>query len=73
MYICRECEKTFEEPEVYEERHGLDYPPYEKWTVCPHCHEANFCEAQECKRCGIICEELTEGLCDICYEDMNYE
>jgi hypothetical protein len=73
MYICNECGLVFEEPYVYEERHGLDHPPYEKWSVCPRCRETNFCEAQECKRCGTLCGELNEGLCDVCYEDMNYE
>ena len=73
MYICHECGKTFEEPKKVVETHGLDSPPYEKWLVCPHCKSADFGEAQECERCGRLCEELTEGLCNVCYEDMYYE
>ena len=73
MYICKECGKTFDEPKEYFETHGLSTPPYEKFSVCPHCNEADYCEAQECERCGTLCAELTEGLCDVCYEDMYYE
>lgn len=73
MYICNECGKTFEEPKKVVERHGLDTPPYEEYSVCPHCWSGNCSIAQTCERCGTICGDLTDGMCDVCYEDMNYE
>lgn len=37
MYHCIDCDRDFDEPKEYEERHGLDTPPYEKFNGCPYC------------------------------------
>ena len=72
MYKCEECGEVFEEPKVYYERHpyGEGYAE-EEWRVCPYCGEAGFVEAKECTRCGEYTAELHDGLCDVCYDDMN--
>lgn len=71
MYICNNCGKTFDDYKVIEEHHpyGMGYAT-EKWAVCPHCKDSNFSEAKECERCGELCAELQDGLCDVCYGDM---
>lgn len=43
-YICEECGYIFDEPHEYYEGHGLDYPPYEKWSVCPNCGSPSYKE-----------------------------
>lgn len=71
MYICKNCGRDFEEPDVVYETHGFDYGPYEKWLVCPSCHDSNFEEAEQCDGCGeyFAKSDLTDGLCDDCYEE----
>ena len=71
MYICNNCEEVFEKPKIYYEHHpyGMGYAE-ERWVVCPHCGEADFEEAKECKRCGEYVAELEDGLCDVCYSEM---
>jgi len=51
MYICLTCKNIFEEPVEWEESHGLDSPPYEKWSGCPKCKNA-YIEAFVCQDCG---------------------
>lgn len=41
-FYCTECNKYFDEPIFYEERHGLDSPPYERVAICPHCKSTDF-------------------------------
>jgi hypothetical protein len=60
----------FDEPKTEYESHGLDGPPYERWLVCPYCNDNDFVEAKECERCGAVVAELHNGLCDICYDDL---
>lgn len=36
-FICRRCRSLFDEAYFYEEKHGLDYPPYERVAVCSKC------------------------------------
>ena len=71
MYKCCECGNLFEEGEqaVWEERHGLDTPPYEKWSGCPIC-KGDYEEVHQCEKCGDwhFDEDLTEGICDDCLE-----
>ena len=31
-YTCLDCGKTFDDPKRWEERHGLDSPPYEDFS-----------------------------------------
>lgn len=37
MFVCLECGHVFPEPAYWEEKHGLDTPPYEHWSGCPKC------------------------------------
>ena len=67
MYKCTECGHLFEEGEqaTWEETHGLDSPPYEKWSGCPVC-KGGYEEVHQCKKCGDwhTDDELYEGWCE---------
>ena len=69
MYRCCECGNLFEEGEqaVWEETHGLDSPPYEKWSGCPVC-KGDYEEVHQCKECGDwhTDDELYDGWCEKC-------
>ena len=71
MYRCESCGHLFEEGEqaVWEERHGLDAPPYEKWNGCPIC-KGDYEEVHQCQKCGDWHseDELIEGICGGCLE-----
>ena len=72
-YKCLECGHIFEEGEQvrWEERHGLDSPPYEKHCGCPVC-KGSFEETKQCKICGgeFLKDELNGGcVCDECIND----
>lgn len=74
-YECTECGFCFDEPDIIEEQHGCDTPPYEKIGVCPRCH-GYFEEVYECKICGehFTDDELSGGVCDACiYEEVNLD
>ena len=77
MYRCCECGNLFEEGEqaVWEETHGLDSQPYEKWSGCPVCG-GDFEEVHQCKECGgwHTDDELYSGWCEKCLrETINYD
>ena len=72
MFVCLDCDYLFEEPGMYSESHGFDYPPYETWNGCPHCGGA-YIETFQCSVCGewIVGDyaETDDGLfvCEECY------
>ena len=77
MYRCCECGNLFEEGEqaVWEETHGLDSPPYEKFSGCPVC-KGDYEEVHQCKGCGDwhTDDELYEGWCEDCLrKTINYD
>ena len=77
MYKCTECGNLFEEGEqaTWEETHGLDSPPNEKWSGCPVC-KGGYEEVYKCDSCGDWHseDELYEGWCEDCLrETINYE
>ena len=77
MYRCCECGNLFEEGEqaVWEETHGLDSPPYEKFSGCPVC-KGDYEEVHQCKGCGDwhTENELYDGWCEKCLRDtINYD
>ena len=77
MYKCCECGNLFEEGEqaVWEETHGLDSPPYEKWSGCPVC-KGGYEEVHQCEQCGDWHseDELYDGWCEKCLrETINYD
>ena len=41
-FFCKGCNRLFDTPEIYDEKHGLDSPPYERVAVCPHCKSGDF-------------------------------
>ena len=60
---------------MWEERHGLDTPPYEKWSGCPIC-KGDYEEVHQCKECGEwhTENELYDGWCEKCLrETINYD
>ena len=78
MYLCLDCERVFDDPTAYLERHNLDTAPYEQWTGCPYCGGA-YVDAMACDLCNhwITDEyiELKDGtvICEHCYEIKNVE
>ena len=77
MYRCENCGNLFEEGEqaVWEETHGFDSPPYEKFSGCPVC-KGDYEEVHQCKECGDwhSDDELYEGWCEKCLrESINYD
>ena len=77
MYRCENCGNLFEEGEQaeWEETHGLDTPPYEKWSGCPVC-KGDYEEVYQCKKCGDWHseDELYDGWCEKCLrETINYD
>ena len=74
MYKCYDCGHIFEEPTEWEETHGLDTPPYEHWTGCHRCY-GSYEEVEECEGCGglYLHDELTDGLCEKCTEELMNE
>lgn len=51
MFVCIECGRLFEEPQYWEERHGLDTPPYESLSGCPYCGGV-YVKTFPCDCCG---------------------
>lgn len=41
-FFCNRCKRYFDEMKIYEERHGLDTPPYERVAVCPECNGDDY-------------------------------
>lgn len=41
-FFCKGCNRLFDTPEIYDEKHGLDAPPYERVAVCPVCSNDDF-------------------------------
>ena len=51
MWICLDCYELFEDPVHWEERHGLETPPFEQINGSPCCYAA-YTEAHRCGCCG---------------------
>ena len=51
MFVCMECGKTFSKPVLWEEKHGLDFGPYEWWTGSPCCM-AHYTKTFWCDCCN---------------------
>ena len=75
MWICTDCGHIFEEPDHWEERHGFDYGPFEKFSGCPECGEP-YVEAHKCDECDEWIRgeyiKTTSGkrICEHCYNTM---
>jgi hypothetical protein len=78
MYLCLECEKLFEEPQKYEDSHGLDSPPYETWYGCPNC-AGGYVETMPCDVCGSYITgkyaviDDSQFVCEECYSIKDIE
>ena len=72
-FKCVSCGHIFEDGEQaeWEEKHGLDTPPYENFSGCPLCR-GEYEETVKCKCCGadFLEEELTSGFCDDCVGEL---
>jgi len=75
-YICLKCRRTFENLGYWEERHGLDTPPYEKTYCCPLCKSTDYIEyIGRCSLCGsdifdkYIVLDTGEKYCSECYTE----
>jgi DNA-directed RNA polymerase subunit RPC12/RpoP len=51
LFVCLECGAIFEEPVYWEEKHGLDTPPYEQLSGCKVCR-GSYTETYQCSGCG---------------------
>lgn len=51
LYICNECDNTFEEPTAYKEDHG------ETLAICPYCNGGDIEDAFTCDECGEVTAE----------------
>lgn len=75
MYKCLECGNIFDEGEQVEwnERHGLDTPPYEHFSGCPICN-GEYEETRSCKHCRaeFLPDEMHSGLCDECLDEYRF-
>ena len=71
-YYCPDCGNTFNEPHSFTEMHGFTYGPGEHWDVCPYCGESGWGDTYYCEECDEphLAEELTEGLCEECYAEV---
>ena len=69
-YTCLDCGKTFDDPKRWEERHGLDSPPYEDFSGCPYCGGA-YTRTILCDACGepIVCDYVKIQTTGDCYCD----
>ena len=72
MYICLDCGAVFDEPQHWEEKHGLTHGPYEEFSGCPECGGA-YAETFKCSCCdewidGDYIETADDGrYCEACY------
>ena len=72
-YTCLDCGKTFDEPKRWEERHGLESPPYEDFSGCPYCGGAYtrtiLCDGCEKPITGdfVEIEPTGDRFCDECF------
>lgn len=67
MYRCHECKNEFSTPETATETHGLQFPPYETYSLCPICKSTDIEEITYfCKCCGARLKENTEYCSEHC-------
>jgi hypothetical protein len=73
LFACIECREVFEEPIYWEETHGLDTPPYERWSGCPYC-KGSYVELYKCSCCdewiitdGYVKTEDDKRYCNDCF------
>lgn len=66
-YQCHECGRSFEEPDIITETHGMTDGSCEEIGVCPYC-KGYFEEMAQCRICGeyFTEDELSGGVCDEC-------
>lgn len=75
-YKCLDCGHIFEDGEqiMWEESHGFDVSPHEKFCGCPLC-KGEYEETTPCEICGSehLEEELNCGVCDECVDSRRYD
>ena len=71
MYICKDCESTFDKPDTYRENVGEYWgtPAYQTFGCCPYCKSGEYEEMKRCKSCGEY--HVEDGdYCDQCLSDV---
>ncbi len=77
-YTCLECGIEFDEPHEFEEHHGLDSPPFEKWCGCPACGSGAYMHTHLCDHCGaqitgVLCRTADGGeYCESCFQIIEF-
>lgn len=71
---CKHCQTPLDDHEVIRTWQQLTDDPRDKvpsWE-CPYCHSDELEEADECERCGIVLpiDDMTDGICDDCIDDL---
>jgi hypothetical protein len=68
MYICFDCHREFDEPDM---KYGFGGYPEEPTWHCPYCDSMDFDEADECAECGAVkfVDNLTYGYCEDCLKE----
>lgn len=72
IFLCYDCNLTFDEPKIWTNKHGLDTPPYEEYAGCPFCG-GSFALTYRCNSCGewIVGEYVKtdsgQRFCENCY------
>ena len=75
MFVCIECGNVFQEPMRWEEKHGLDSGPYERFSGCPNCG-SSYTKAYRCDYCrewitgDYIKVENDNRYCENCFKHM---
>lgn len=75
MYICKHCDREFEEPDLnraYDRVDGNCFASgWEEWGTCPYCGREEYEEAHQCAECGgwFLEDDLHDGFCAECVKD----
>lgn len=68
MYICLDCHREFDEPEM---KYGFGGYPEEPTWHCPYCDSMDYEETEECAECGAVKfkDNLISGMCEDCINE----
>ncbi len=65
MYCCTDCKKQFSNLKECYETHGLQFPPYERYLLCPECGGHVVPISREyCRCCGARLPENVHEYCN---------
>ncbi len=64
-FRCNDCNAFFKNADFYDEKHGLNNPPFEKIPICPRCKSSNFTSFNLKMDKFDICEKLLPAIARI--------